>query len=34
MLSVGKNVSECFEMHQRGSDTIKFIGEAGSKPHK
>ena len=30
MLSVGKNVSECFELHLRWSDTLKFSGESGS----
>ena len=34
MLSGGKSVSECFELHLRGSYILKISGEAGSKPHK
>ena len=32
MLSVGKNVSECFELHLRGSDILKFSGEPAPNP--
>ena len=34
MLIVGKNVLECFEFHLRGSDILRFPGEAGPKPLK
>ena len=34
MERVGKNVTECFELHLRGFDIHQFFGEAGSKPHK
>ena len=33
MYGVGQNVSECFELHLRGSDILNFSGEAFIKPH-